>query len=153
MVKIVQALAAGRLAWVDEGRYLTSTCHVANACEGAILAGTRGKPGEIYFLTDGKPVEFRWLLSRVLESQGLAPPTKNFPHWLAWAAASVAEGVWRAFGIQSAPFATRVAIALMGQEITVSDAKARRELGYQGKMTIEAGLAELAKLPPVKAAT
>jgi nucleoside-diphosphate-sugar epimerase len=152
MLKFAQAIKDGRFAWVDHGRYLTSTCHVANVCEGAILVGRKGKPGEIYFITDGKPVEFRWLLTEVLKSQGLTLPEKNVPHWLAWAAAGVAEGVWRTFGIKSAPFATKISIALMGQEVTLSDAKARRELGYEGKMSVEAGLAELAKLPPVKAA-
>jgi nucleoside-diphosphate-sugar epimerase len=152
MIKIAKALEDGRFAWVDQGRYLTSTCHVANVCEGAVLAGTKGKPGEIYFITDGKPVEFRWLLTEVFKSQGLTPPTKNFPHWVASAAAGFAEGVWRLLGLKSAPFATKVAVGLMGQEVTINDAKARRELGYEGKMSVEAGLAELSKLPPVKPA-
>jgi hypothetical protein len=35
----------------------------------------------------------------------------------------------------------RVAVELMGQEVTVVDDKARRELGYVGKTTKAAGLA------------
>ncbi len=38
---------------------------------------------------------------------------------------------------------TRTALALMGTEVTVDDRKARRELGYVGKMSREAGLAEM----------
>jgi RNase P/RNase MRP subunit p29 len=38
---------------------------------------------------------------------------------------------------------TRTAIALVGQEVTVVDAKARRELGYTGHVSRERGLAEL----------
>ena len=38
---------------------------------------------------------------------------------------------------------SRTAIALVGHEVTVDDGKARRELGYQGKVSIEAGLAQM----------
>ena len=149
LVKFIQGLESGRLMWISQGRYLTSTCHVANVCEGAILAAERGKPGEIYFLTDGKPVEFRWFLTRVLESQRRTAPTKSVPRWVASGVAAASETVWRALKLKGTPAATRVAIALMGQEVTVSDAKARRELGYQPKVSVDEGLAEMARLPPV----
>jgi hypothetical protein len=42
------------------------------------------------------------------------------------------------------PPLTRTAFALMAHEVTIDDTKARRELGYIGKMTIPVGLAELA---------
>jgi hypothetical protein len=38
---------------------------------------------------------------------------------------------------------TRTAVALIGQEVTVVDAKARRELGYTGHVSRERGLAEM----------
>jgi hypothetical protein len=41
------------------------------------------------------------------------------------------------------PPVTKTAIALVGVEVTVDDGKARRELGYVGKVTREAGLAEM----------
>jgi nucleoside-diphosphate-sugar epimerase len=50
--QIVDAVRRGRFGWLGGGRYLTSTCHVENVVEGALLAAERGKPGEIYFLTD-----------------------------------------------------------------------------------------------------
>ncbi len=149
MVKFVEALKSGRLKWIGQGRYLSSTCHVANVCEGALLAAEKGQPGEVYFLTDGEPVEFRWFLSEILKSQGRVPPTGNVPFGIAWAAASVSEALWRALGKKSSPPATKVAVSLMGQEVTVVDVKARRELGYEGKMSVAAGLAELAASPPV----
>ena len=54
-------------------RYLTSTCHVANVVESALLAAERGSPGEIYFLTDGPPVEAR----RLHSASGIA--SRNLP--------------------------------------------------------------------------
>jgi hypothetical protein len=43
----------------------------------------------------------------------------------------------------------KIAIALMGQMVTVKDDTARRKLGYVSKISIDQGLAETAKLPPV----
>lgn len=43
------------------------------------------------------------------------------------------------------PPLTRTAFALMAHEVTVDDTRARRELGYAPPMTIERGLAEMAR--------
>jgi hypothetical protein len=42
-----------------------------------------------------------------------------------------------------APPVTRTAVAVVGVEVTVSDRKAREEIGYVGKVTREAGLAAM----------
>ena len=149
LAKFVEGVHSGRLAWIDRGEYLTSTCHVANVCEGALAAAERGAPGETYFLTDGEPLEFRWFLVSLLRTQGLEAPERSVPHWLAAATARVAEPTWRKLRLKGTPIATRAAIALMGHEVTVVDAKARRDIGYAGKLSVDEGLAELARLPPV----
>jgi nucleoside-diphosphate-sugar epimerase len=136
--QIVAAVKRGRFGWLGGGRYLTSTCHVDNVVEGALLAAERGKPGEIYFLTDGAPVEFRDFMTRLLATQGVdASGVRDVPLWLARLVAG-------ATGWMKHPPVTRTAIALVGHEVTVDDSKARRELGYQGKVSIEAGLAQMA---------
>src|SRR6185437_7199560 len=53
--ELTETVKRGRFGWIGGGRHLTSTCHVRNVIEGALLAAERGKPGEIYFLTDGEP--------------------------------------------------------------------------------------------------
>ncbi len=149
LAKFVEGVKAGRFKWIGGGRYPTSTTHVANVCEGALLAAEKGKPGETYFLTDGKPVEFRWFLTELMKTQGRTLPEGNVPLGLAKVAAAAGEGIWRMLKLKGTPPATRVTIALMGQHCTINDAKARRELGYVGRVSHEEGLAELAKLPPV----
>jgi nucleoside-diphosphate-sugar epimerase len=135
--RIAELVRRGKFAWIDGGRYLSSTCHVANVVEGTLLAAERGAGGEIYFLTDGEPVEFRAFLSQLLETQGLAPPTRSIPRWLARAVAGLT-------GWMKQPPITRTAVALIGHEVTVVDAKARRELGYTSHVSRAQGLAELA---------
>jgi hypothetical protein len=57
--------------------------------------------------------------------------------------AGVLEGVWTTFRLSGAPPLTRTLIYLMGEEVTVSDAKARRELGYTASVSRERGLREM----------
>jgi nucleoside-diphosphate-sugar epimerase len=142
--KLVEAVSAGRFAWIDQGRALTSTCHVRNACEGLVRAAERGRPGEVYFVTDGEPVEVRGFLTAMLATQGVDPGARSVPRGVAYAAATLAEGLWTLVGRASPPPAQRTAILLIGQQVTVRDDKARRELGYSPVITREAGLQELA---------
>ena len=134
--KIVEVVKRGRFGWIGGGRYLTSTCHVDNVAEGILLAAERGTPGEIYFLTDGEPVEFRTFLTQMLATQGVDPGDRNVPRWLARTVAALT-------GWMKHPPVTRTALALIGHEGTVVDAKARRELGYTGQVSRERGLAEM----------
>lgn len=137
LAELVANVRAGRWAWIAGGHYLTSTCHVDNVVEGALLAATRGRPGEIYFLTDGEPVEFRSFISALLRTQGAEPGAREVPRWLVRLLARLTR--W-----MKAPPITATAVALAGVEVTVRDDKARRELGYVGHTTREQGLTALA---------
>jgi nucleoside-diphosphate-sugar epimerase len=143
MPKLNEMAESGKLRWIGGGTDLTSTCNVDNVVEGMLLAAERCPGGEAYFLTDGEPVQIREFISELLRTQGIEPPTGTVPRWLARAGAWTAEGIWRLFRIRRPPPVTRMAVCLVGQEVTVNDAKARRELGYQAEVTIEEGLAAM----------
>src|SRR5206468_3787288 len=115
-------------------------CHVTNVCEGLILAAERGRGGEIYFLTDGEPVEVRSFLTAMLRAEGLEPGNGSIPRPVAYIMAWSVEMVWSLFNLKGSPPITRTALKLIGEEVTVNDSKARRELGYKGVITREAGL-------------
>jgi len=142
--KILEVMRKNQFAWIGGGQYFTSSCHVRNVCEGALLAAERGRPGEAYFLTDGAPVEFRQFITAMARSQGVEPGDRKIPRGLVYALAAISELIWRAFRLKGGPPVSRTAILLAGEQVTVNDAKARRELGYQGLVTREAGLAEMA---------
>jgi nucleoside-diphosphate-sugar epimerase len=141
---VVAAARAGRYAWIDGGRYLTSTCHVANAAEGLVRAVAAGRGGEVYFVTDGPPVQLRAFLTALASTAGVQLPDRSLPRPVAWAAATVLEAAWRALPLPGEPPLTRTFLALSAQEMTVDDSKARRELGYRPVIERAAGLAALA---------
>jgi len=140
---IVEAAAKGRYAWVDGGHYLTSTCHVTNACHGILLAAERGRGGQAYFLTDGPPVEMRDFLTRYAATAGVTLPDRSVPRWLLAAAAAVAERLWGTLRLGGEPPVTRTFVALSGQEMTVVDDLARAELGYAPVVNRDEALARL----------
>lgn len=140
---IIDAVKAGRFAWISGGVHRTSTTHVENAVEGLLLAADRGAPGEVYFVTDGEPVVFREFVSDLVASQGVEPPTRSLPSWVARVAAAGSELAWRGLRLAGEPPITRLAYWLSAQECTIDISKARRVLAYEPVKSRHDGLAEL----------
>jgi nucleoside-diphosphate-sugar epimerase len=141
---LIAAMKSGAWFWFGGGRHRTSTCHVRNVCAGALLAAEKGRGGEVYFLTDGEPVEFRDFVTRLVRTQGVEPPAREIPLWVGDVLASGGELVWGALRLSGQPPLARTAMNLFFREVTVRDAKARSELGYRPVVSLEDGLAELA---------
>ncbi len=152
MPKFIEAIKGGKFVWINGGHYPVSTCHINNVVEGLLLAAEKGEGGEIYFLTDGEPVEFRTFITDLLATQGVDVPGRSIPRPLARAAANVADFIWNRFKLKSDPPITRARLKLVGEEATVNDAKARSELGYEGKISVEEGLAEMRQAAGVSVA-
>lgn len=113
-------------------------------CAGLLLAAERGRAGEAYFLTDGAPITFRSYLSELLASSGHdVSRAPSIPLPIARVLAVLMEAFWRVTHRTGEPPLTRTTVALIGSQVTVSDDKARRELGYQPVISREQGLREL----------
>jgi nucleoside-diphosphate-sugar epimerase len=80
----------------------------------------------------------------MIEAMGRdASGVKRLPLPVARVAAVALEAFWRLTNRSGQPPLTRTSIELIGTEVTVNDAKARRELGYAPVITRAEGLAEL----------
>jgi len=141
--QMVEMVEKGRFAWVGGGANLTDTTHVDNVAEGLVLAAERGAAGEAYFVTDGEPVVFREFVSELLRTQGVEPPDRNLPRWLPAPLGRVSETAWRLLPLPGQPPMTRFTAWVLTQECTIDMSKARRELGYQPRVSHEQGLEEL----------
>lgn len=140
---LVAAARSGRLRWVDGGRYPTSTCHVRNVVEGVLAAAERGAAGATYFLTDGEATDFRTFITALLDTQGVPAPSGSMPRLVASAAATACDVAWRLLPLPGEPPLSRTLLLDVLSECTVSDARARAELGYVGRVSVAEGLAEL----------
>jgi nucleoside-diphosphate-sugar epimerase len=141
---IVKMAKAGSFAWIDGGRHLTSSTHVHNAADGLALALERGRPGEIYFVTDEEKRTMRELLTSLAATQGVdLSKSASVPGWLARPMASLIEGSYRLFGVKRQPPMTAFAVAMMSRSVTIRIDKARNELGYVPRVGWQDGLAAL----------
>ena len=125
------AVSAGRFRWINGGRHLISTVHVVNAVEGLLLTAQLGLAGEIYWFTDGRPVELRTFFEAHFRHAGLEPPEREISFVKARRLAGTMFWLWSILGRKTPPPLTPTLVRFMGQEVTVNDGKARRELGYQ----------------------
>ena len=141
---ILHAARSGAWRWIDDGLYLTSTCHVQNVVEGILAAAYSGEAGRAYFLTDGPPMVFRDFVTAQAQTKGVERPDRSLPRPLARALATAAEFAWRATRRPGEPPLDRAKLAALGQTCTVNDSAARSELGYSPVITVGQGLRELA---------
>jgi len=141
--QLLAAVDGGRFAWIDGGRYRTSTTHVGNLVHGIERALLAGVSGECYFITDADDVEFRAFVGAMLATQGRAVPDKAVPGWLVRGVAAASEGVARLTGGRWRPPVTRQVLATSAVEVTLDIGKARRDLGYAPPVSRTQGLEEL----------
>ena len=140
---LVAAVRKGRFAWIGGGTHRTSTTHVDNVIEGLALGAERGRPGGVYFVTDGDPVVFREFVTELLGTQGVEPGDRNMPEALAKAMAAGSESIWKTFRLGGTPPITRLTYWLSAQECTLDISRARDELGYQPVRSRAEGMQEL----------
>lgn len=141
--EMVTAARSGRFALPDAGRQVMSTSHVDNVVEGLILAAERGRGGEAYYITDGDDATLKDVLTDLLGTRGVPPIKRSAPFGVAWRMAAVMEGVWRLLRLRSKPPVTRQTLRMIGQDFTLSIAKARRDLGYVPVVNWTDGIARM----------
>jgi nucleoside-diphosphate-sugar epimerase len=141
--EIKRAIKEGRFKWFTP-EVRSSTCHVENLCEGMILAVAKGKPGNIYFLTDGpEPVIFNDFIKKLIGPSMDLSSIGSLSSTIAWYFAIAIENIpFMGYGVDREPMINRQMVGLLTQDVIVKDDKARKELGYTSHMTIEQGIQE-----------
>jgi len=120
-----------------------STTHIANVAHGMLIALERGRAGEVYFISDGEPVEFRDFITKLLATQSVEAPATEIPRWLVAAVVRVGDALGRMTGGAIHGPMSWQEYAVLGVEVTLNIDKARRDLGYAPVISREEGLAEL----------
>jgi nucleoside-diphosphate-sugar epimerase len=127
---VIDAFRAGLFAWPGGGKQVMSSSYVDNVCQCAILAAERAPGGRAYFVTDGEDHTLREIIGQLVATQGVEPKARAVPVGLAWFLATVMEWVWRTLKLRGAPALTRQQVRMTGYAFTLSDQRARTELGY-----------------------
>ncbi len=136
------AIASGKFAFIERGDYPFAICHADNVIEAVQCALERGIGGHAYFIRDRETTTFRDFIAMLADLQGLSiGGLKSVPYWLAFAIGRLMEvGAAIKFS-KDDPSLSRTMVRMIGREFTVSDAAARRDLGYLAGVSRAEGIA------------
>jgi nucleoside-diphosphate-sugar epimerase len=132
---------SGQWMWVDGGRVLTSTTHIANLVHAIDLALTQGRGGESYFILDEGVRSMKEMISGIATNAlGVSLPDKSVPGWVADTLGASCAAAWRALPLAGEPPITPFSAMILSRECVLKDDKARKEIGYAPVISVEDGL-------------
>jgi nucleoside-diphosphate-sugar epimerase len=156
--RLVARAQQGRLRRVGDGTNLIDTICVENAAEAHIQAADRltlDSPlgGKAYFLSQGEPVNCWTWIDQILAMIGLPAVKKSIPARVAWCAGATIECVSTALRRTSEPPMTRFLAAQLARSHYFDISLARRDLGYEPRVSMAEGMRRLGDwLPQAQAA-
>lgn len=138
IVRPLDMLGKRRLFLPDGGRGVINHVYVDNLVDGIFLAIDARAHGKTYNITDGTATSFREFFGRVAARAGLEPP-RFLPTGVMKAGARMVE-LLREWGITDDE-ASVDTVRYLTRPHAYSIERARRELGYEPRIDLEAGLA------------
>jgi nucleoside-diphosphate-sugar epimerase len=146
--RVVAAARKGRLRRIGTRPVMVDVTYVDNAAEAHLSAADRlavgsACAGKNYFISNGEPVELWGFIDRVLAEAGAPPVTRTVGAWKARLAGRLFEWLYRALRLSGEPPMTRFVAVQMSTSHWYDISAARRDLGYEPKVTVEEGLRRL----------
>lgn len=145
---VIKHSKSGRLKYqVGRGTWLSDYTYVQNLVDALLAADEKLAldsviAGQAYFITNGEPMPFWDFVKKVLSRLGLPPLRGKIPHQIVYAIAAVKEGIdtLRGGTISPEDGLTRFAIRYMCTHHYFSIDKARRDFGYEPKVSVAEGI-------------
>ena len=144
---LIEKLRRWEVLYIGDNRRAMNCIFVENLVDAALLAMEKPEAvGQIYNLTDGEAVSKRRFIEAVADGFGVSKPFwLGVPLWTSRFTAWWMEGLWRAVGAKAAPPLTQGRLKFLGLNLDFSIEKAKRELGYQPRVSFEEGMRETAE--------
>ena len=146
--QLVARARAGQLRIVGDGTNLVDTVYIDNAVDAHLLAADRLEPGAAcagrsYFISNGEPVPLKKIINGILVAAGLPPEERSVPLAAALVAGAVFEILFKFFPSEGGPRMTRFVARNLASAHWFDISAARRDLGYEPRVSIEEGLVRL----------
>lgn len=146
--RILERARSGKLRRIGARPVTVDVTFIDNAADAHLNAAEKldvGAPpaGKAYFISNGEPVELWDFINRVLAEAGLPPVTRTVSAWKARLAGRVLERVYKVFRLSGEPPMTRFVASQLSTSHWYDITAARRDLGYDPKVTITDGLVRL----------
>ncbi len=145
--RIVARARAGRLVRVGYGNNRVDLTYIENAAqahlaaEQALRAGRAA--GKAYFVTNGEPVELWGWIADLLGRLKIPAPRLTVPASMAYLLGGGLETLWNLLLLPGEPPMTRFLARELSTTHTYNISAARRDLGYEPKISMAQGLENL----------
>ena len=131
--------AVGNRDKLSDFTYISNLVDAVVAAEAKLDAGS-ALDGQAYFITNGEPMAFFDFVEDFIVEMGHPKITKKVPYWLAYSVAAVVETIDKLKGDMKETGMTRFAIKYMVTHHYYSIAKAKRDFGYEPKVSLAEGI-------------
>jgi len=137
-VRPVKLINSGEMILINGGTGVCNYVYIDNLLDATLVAAKRDESlGEAYLISDGKAVSWKEFFGYYAQMAG-KPKMRSVPEWLGKTIALGIEVSAKLRGKQ--PKITREAVGFLTREARFSIEKARRELGYQPRFSLEEGM-------------
>ena len=148
--RIVERAGSGRLAIVGGGTALVDTTYIDNAADALVAALDAVAPGarcagRAYVIANGEPRPIRELVLGICHAAGRAPSMRDVPFQVARRVGGLVERAWPYLGRTDEPPITRFLAEQLGTAHWFDPRPAQADLGWSPQVSIDDGLARLAR--------
>lgn len=147
--RLLERARSGQLRYVGDRTNLIDAVYVENAAAAHLQAADAleaGSPvcGKAYFITNDEPVNcWKWI-DEILSLANLPPVKKGISTRGAYVAGAVLEGLWTLLRRTDEPRMTRFLALQLGTSHWFNIAAAKRDFGYEPKISMAEGMRRLA---------
>ena len=156
--RVLASARQDRLKIIGSGQNKVDVTHITNVVDAHLLAESalaksnligystseaKAVGGKAYFITNGEPVVLWDWINELLRGVGLPGISKHVSLNTACFAGGVLETLWRILPLKGEPPMTRFIAKEMATDHWFNISAATRDLGYQPRVSVSAGTAEL----------
>jgi nucleoside-diphosphate-sugar epimerase len=139
--RIADRLRARKGIIVGRGDNFLPMVYVTDVVRGLLLAiDHEAAVGEAFNITTDAPLTQREFFEATANAIGAPPPHRHVPYGALYAAADVAERLWRMGRSRRQPPLTRLGVKVFGTSNVHSIDKARALLGYEPRLPVREGI-------------
>jgi len=139
-LRLFPELQKRALPYVDGGRHVTAPLYIDNLIQAMLLATTAPQAsGEAYNVMDDGRITWRTYFQWVCDELGCRRPALSAPSRIAWPLACAVERAARLTRMQDPPL-TKYRIRAVMADAHYSTLKAKKELGYQPRVSTREGI-------------
>jgi nucleoside-diphosphate-sugar epimerase len=149
--RLIERARSGRLRRVGDGRNRVDMVFVDNAARAHLQAADVLAPGarvsgSAYFISQGEPINCWEWIDQILALAQLPPVRRGVSLATAWRVGAILETAYRVLRVRSEPPMTRFLAAQLGTSHYFNIARARRDFGYEPRVTLAEGMRRLGEV-------